>query len=269
MLSCDIVCDTGCVARLRRTAAKGIMLLSIRAMCSRLAEAIHRGSHPRPCGLSTASSCGTRTRCSSWRRCWYRRGLIQAATQDSRWRPSGTKWWAPILLFKTDCLLSACLGSHLTHDFGCGVLYTLLTCSAWLGPCIMPAMGLASGACITVVVGWQMLRALPGSAIMALTSVAVISSQSLFHWTRCRLPCGSVRFTASLTQVVAMQTTDGLPTVLTDLELRARVYSEPLLPKSDKSVPRPDKAVWKHLTVRAVRDFCTGLAINRNIARMR
>ena len=50
---------------------------------------------------------------------------------------------------------------------------------------------------------------------------------------------------------LATQITDGLEAVLSDIELRARVYSQPLLPKADKFVPRPDKAVWKHLTVRA------------------
>ena len=49
-----------------------------------------------------------------------------------------------------------------------------------------------------------------------------------------------------------MQTTDGLAVVLSDAELRARVYSEPLLPNTDKTVPQPDKAVWKHLTVGAM-----------------
>ena len=53
------------------------------------------------------------------------------------------------------------------------------------------------------------------------------------------------------------QTTDGLDLVLSDIELRARVYSGPLLPKTDKSVPQPDKAVWKHLTVRARSEVMT------------
>jgi len=56
----------------------------------------------------------------------------------------------------------------------------------------------------------------------------------------------------SLTLSLCVQTTEGMTAVQLDPELRARVYSEPLLPKSDKSVPRPDKAVWKHLTVRAL-----------------
>ena len=107
----------------------------------------------------------------------------------------------------------------------------------------------------------------PYLAITALSSVGLMLLH-IWHWTRRSDPCTSMQSFTSLKLVVDVQTTDGLPAVLTDLELRARVYSEPLLPKSDKSVPRPDKAVWRHLTVRALSGHSSGFVIIRNLARM-